>query len=219
MPSMMTEPYPTRPSGIVFVVSGPSGSGKGTVIGPVTETTEGLRYSVSVTTRKPREGEVDGVEYHFVTDREFDRLVASDGFLEHTEYAGHRYGTLAQPVIDSLFGGYDMLLEVEIEGAGNVRARIPNAVLILLIAPSAEELRRRLETRGTETSEQIAERVAEYGVELSGWSLYDYLIVNEDAETASADLAAIVRAERLRCRRLDVRGFIRSAYEGEPCSP
>ncbi len=207
-----------RPTGIVFVVSGPSGSGKGTVLAPIRGADDlGLTYSISCTTRVPREGEVPGRDYHYITEDEFRAMIERGEFLEYTYYAGHYYGTPRGPVDTARRRGQDVLLEVEVRGAGYVRAQIPDAVLVLLIAPDRAELLRRLAARKTEGAKDLALRIAEYEHELSGWSLYDHIIVNEVAETATKDLIAIIRSERLACRRLDVRGYLERHF-GEGAS-
>jgi guanylate kinase len=202
-----------RPTGIVFVVSGPSGSGKGTVLRPIRAAGGlGLGYSISMTTRQPREGEVPGKDYHYVGQPEFLAMIERRQFLEYTHYAGHYYGTPRGPVDEARRRGQDILLEVEVRGAGLVRAQIPDAVLVLLIAPDRAELLRRLSDRQTEEEGDLALRIAAYESELSGWSLYDHIIVNDTASEATEDLIAIIRSERLACRRLDVRGYLEQHF-------
>jgi guanylate kinase len=205
-----------RPAGIVFVVSGPSGSGKGEVLKSIrADRALGLEYSVSCTTRPARPGEEPDRDYHEVTETAFLAMVERGEFLEHTHYAGNYYGTPLAPVMCARAEGQDVLLEVEVRGAGSVRAQVPDAVLILLIAPSHAELVRRLlerETRNGRTEADLGPRLAAYHQELSGWSLYDHLIINDRIEEASDDLRAIIRAERLACRRLDVRGYLEKHF-------
>jgi guanylate kinase len=180
------------------VIAGPSGVGKGTVVRRVlARIPERLTLSISATTRPPRSVETDGVDYLFVDDAGFDRLVADDEFLEWAEvFHGHRYGTPAGPVEAHLEAGADVLLEIDVEGARQVRERAPHAVMILLEPPSLDELERRLRSRGTETDESIAERLAKAGWELSQRRLFDHEVVNDDLERASSQVAAIIEASR-----------------------
>lgn len=212
MRRMAQRSHPQRPRGVVFVVSGPSGSGKGTVLRPVVEATEGLTYSVSATSRQPRPTETDGTDYHFVTRDDFARLLADDQLLEYTEYAGCLYGTPRKPVEEAIASGLDVVLEIETEGAAQVRKRLPDAVLILVLAPNAAELVRRLRERGTEDDAEIAERLRAYQRELAAWPLYDYLIVNDDVVAAREDLVAIIQAERCRASRLDIAQFVAAGF-------
>lgn len=180
------------------MIAGPSGVGKGTVVREVlARVPTGLMLSVSATTRPPRPGEVDGSDYLFVDGDGFDRMVADGQMLEWAEvFHGHRYGTPAGPVQAQREAGRDVLLEIDVEGARWVRERVPDAVLILLAPPTREELERRLRSRGTETDEGIAERLAKADWELSQRDLFDHVIVNEDLERASSQVAAIIEASR-----------------------
>lgn len=211
-----------KPCGIVFVVSGPSGSGKGSVLTALGLEAEGLAYSVSCTTRRRRKGEVDGVHYHFLKRAEFRRLVAEGAFLEWTQYAGQFYGTPRAPIDRAREEGRDILLEVEVCGAGLVRAKIPDAVLVLLIAPDRPTLVQRLTKREEEAGrsvEDLTPRIEAYEQELSGWSLYDYLVINDELEAAAEDLRSIVRTERLGCRRLDARGYLERHFGAGEVAP
>lgn len=205
---------PQRTSGIVFVLSGPSGSGKGSVLRPVISEDDNLQYSVSATTRRPREGEVHGREYWFLDPQEFEEMVSSGAMLEHAEYAGNRYGTPRAPVEQAIAAGRDVLLEIEIQGAQQVREAVPDAVMVLLLPPSASELSERLRRRGTDTDAAIARREAAYPRELAAWPIYDYIIINDVLERATAQFRAILEAERCRVTRLDVQGFIERNYGG-----
>jgi guanylate kinase len=182
------------------VIAGPSGVGKGTVVREVlARVPQGLVLSVSATTRPPRSGEVDGTDYFFVDDQGFDRMVADGEMLEWAEvFHGHRYGTPAGPVELHRDAGRDVLLEIDVEGARWVRARVPDAVMILLEPPSREELERRLRSRGTESDASIAERLAKADWELSQRSLFDHTVVNDELERASSQVAAIIDASRAR---------------------
>ena len=180
------------------MIAGPSGVGKGTVVRAVRSRVPGdLVLSVSATTRPPRAGEVDGVDYFFVDAAGFDRMVADGEMLEWAEvFHGHRYGTPAGPVELHRDAGRDVLLEIDVEGARWVRERAPDAVLILLEPPSRGELERRLRSRGTESDASIEERLAKAAWELEQRDLFDHAIVNDDVERASSQVAAIIEASR-----------------------
>jgi guanylate kinase len=186
--------------GTLFVIAGPSGVGKGTVVREVrSRVPDELVLSVSATTRPPRAGETDGVDYVFVDDDGFDRLVADGEMLEWAEvFHGHRYGTPAPPVEAHRAAGRDVLLEIDVEGARQVRERAPDAVLILLEPPSRDELERRLRSRGTESDTDIAERLAKADWELAQVNLFDHVVVNDDLDRASSQVAAIIEASRVR---------------------
>ncbi|HET7928959.1 MAG TPA: guanylate kinase [Actinomycetota bacterium] len=180
--------------GRLFVVAGPSGVGKGTVVRLVRERNPGILLSVSATTRAPRSGEREGVDYLFVSEEAFDRMIEAGELLEWEEIFGHRSGTPAEPVRRALEAGIDMLLELDVTGARHVREAIPGAVLILLEPPTMEELERRLRSRGTETEEGLAKRLAKAGRELEQRDAFDVVIVNETAERAADEVAAIIDA-------------------------
>lgn len=182
--------------GLLIVVSGPSGCGKGTVLGGITKEL-GLCYSVSATTRGMREGEADGVNYHYLTKEQFEALIAEDKVLEYTTYCGNYYGTLRDEVESRRNQGQDVLLEIEVVGAANVKRLCPDAVLIFIAPPSVAELDRRLRKRGTETEEVISARVAEAEREIRCASQYDYIVVNGALEKAVDDVASIIKAEKI----------------------
>lgn len=184
-------PYPAADRGRLVVLSGPSGVGKGTVISRIRQRYPQLWLSVSVTTRWPRPGEVDGKEYHFVDEAEFAHMVARGEFLEHATYAGHHYGTPRQPVEERLARGEHALLEVELHGARQVRASMPEALLIFLAPPSWVELERRLVSRGTEEADVVARRLAIARDELSHESEFDQVVVNDDAQVAADRVVAL----------------------------
>ncbi|MEN2981896.1 MAG: guanylate kinase, partial [Thermus sp.] len=186
--------------GRLFVMTGASGVGKGTVRARVLERTR-LFYSISMTTRPPRPGERDGVDYYFVDRPAFEALLAQDGFLEHAEYVGHLYGTPKAPVERALARGEDVLLEIEVQGALQVRAKMPEAVLIFLLPPSLSELKRRLVYRGKDSPEKIQKRLAQAEWEIQNAHLFDYVVVNDVLEEAVADFLAILTAERRRTPR------------------
>ena len=150
--------------------------------------------SVSITTRGPRPGEREGIDYRFVTEEDFDRMIVSGELLEWEEIFGHRSGTPAEPVRESLEAGTDVFLELDVTGARHVREVLPEAVLILLEPPTMEELERRLRSRGTETEERLAARLAKAGWELSQREAFDVVVVNDDAERAANEVAAIIEA-------------------------
>jgi len=185
-------------TGNLIVVSAPSGGGKTTICPQVIETLGGARYSVSHTTRGPRGSETDGVDYHFVSRAEFDALVAADNMIEWAEIHGNAYGTSRGELERARSAGQDLFLDIEGEGALQVRRRFPEAVLVYVIPPTVEVLRRRLTGRGTEDPREIDRRVANALREIDYARHYDYVIVNNDLRDAVADLAAIVRAARLR---------------------
>lgn len=186
-------------NGLIVVISGPSGVGKGTVIAELLKT--GGYLSVSATTRAPRPGEIDGVHYAFVTADRFREMISRDEFLEYAEYVSCSYGTPAGPVDEQTAKGVDVYLDIETEGAMNIRARRPEAVLIYLAPPSMAELERRLRGRGTETEEKIQSRLAKAKEELELAPRYDYLVQNITVEQAAEEIAAILAAERLRTHR------------------
>ena len=179
----------------VFVITGPSGVGKGTLIRMLRERLEGLELSTSATTRAPREGEVDGRDYHFLTREEFARRADANEFLEHAAYSGNRYGTLRSEVDRRLANGESVVLEIEIQGARQVRAAMPEAVLVFIAPPSAEMLRERLEGRGTDSAEAIDERLRTAELELAAQQEFKHVIVNDDLNRAAGELAAIVESE------------------------
>jgi guanylate kinase len=179
----------------VFVITGPSGVGKGTLIRMLRERLEGLELSTSATTRAPREGEVDGRDYHFLTREEFARRADANEFLEHAAYSGNRYGTLRSEVERRLEAGESVLLEIEVQGARQVRAAMPEAVLVFIAPPSAEMLRERLEGRGTDSADAIDERLRTAELELAAQQEFKHVIVNDDLNRAAGELAAIVEFE------------------------
>jgi guanylate kinase len=201
-------------NGLLIVVSGPAGSGKGTVLSDLIKD-ENYKYSVSATTRAPRPDEVDGVNYHFLTREGFEARIAHGEMLEWTEYCGNYYGTPKKEAEEVLASGCNLLLEIEVEGACNVKREYPQAVTIMLLPPSFAVQEARLRGRGTESEEKILARLSQTKNELARVGAYDYVVYNYDgmaAETA-ADIRAIVRAEgRAMKRQGDVS---RKYFEGE----
>jgi guanylate kinase len=182
--------------GIPFVVSAPSGTGKTTVCKALVAADPGLRFSVSHTTRPPRPGEREGVDYHFVSRGRFGELVAAGAFLEHAEYAGNLYGTSLAAIDGPLAEGVDLLLEIEVQGAGQVRARRPDARLVFLLPPSLDALEARLRGRGSDGPEVIRARLELARRELESVALFDYLVVNDELARCVDAVREIVAAER-----------------------
>jgi guanylate kinase len=179
----------------VFVITGPSGVGKGTLIRKLLQRVEGLELSVSATTRAPREGEIDGRHYHFLDREEFDRRARDRAFLEHATYSGNRYGTLRSEVERRLQAGTSVVLEIEVQGARQVRAAMPEAVLVFIAPPDPAALRERLEGRGTDAAEAIDERLKTAEIELEAQAEFRHVVVNDDLDRAAAELEGIVRRE------------------------
>lgn len=191
--------------GLVFVISGPSGSGKGTVVELLRQIYPNAGVSVSATSRKPREGEVEGVSYYYKTREEFERLIENGEVLEHTEYSGNYYGTLKSEAKRILESGRDLILEIEIDGGGQVKRLLGDeCVAVMLMAPSAAEQERRLRGRGTESDEVIARRIERTRAEIEEAQHYDYVVVNEtDGTMACAErILAIIEAEHSRSGRM-----------------
>jgi guanylate kinase len=176
------------------VLSGPSGVGKGTVVAAVRRSAPHIWVSVSCTTRAPRPGERDGVEYRFVTRAEFARMVQAGELLEHAEFAGNLYGTPRQPVLDHLAAGTPALLEIELQGARQVRAAMPEAYLVFLAPPSWDELERRLAGRGTESDAVIRERLDRAKLEMAAEGEFDDVVVNDDVGRAAGELVGLIEA-------------------------
>ena len=194
--------------GKLLVISGPSGAGKSTVVFKAIEGREDICFSTSVTTRSPRPGEVDGREYFFVNFERFREMVENDELLEHAEYVANRYGTPRAYVEQRMAEGMNVLLDIEVQGARQVRKKMPDAVLIFIAPPSIEELERRLRGRGTDTEAAIEGRLIRARQEFQEADFYDYLIVNDDVEKAAAKLNAIIEAEH--CRFADWADWLRS---------
>jgi guanylate kinase len=179
----------------VFVITGPSGVGKGTLIRGLMERLDQLELSVSATTRAPRPGEQDGVEYHFLTREEFDRRVAEGDFVEHADYAGRSYGTLRSELEARVRAGTPVMLEIEVQGARQVRAAMPEAVQVFIAPPSLEALRTRLIGRGTDDAEEVERRLHVAEEELAAQPEFGYVVVNDRLEDALEQLTAIVAKE------------------------
>lgn len=186
--------------GTFFVLSGPSGSGKGTVLKEVLRKSDRIVYSVSATSRSPRAGEVDGINYYFKSREEFETLIKADAFIEYTETYGNYYGTLKSEVEKAIVNGKNIILEIDPVGARNVRAHYPDAVLMFLVAPDLEVLSSRLSGRGSESAETFKIRHDAALSEMENATLYDYVVVNDFVERAADDILAIIRAENLRTK-------------------
>lgn len=183
--------------GILLVVSAPSGCGKGTILAEVLKDKD-FYYSVSATTRSPRPGEIDGINYHFLKKDEFEEKIQTGGMLEYAQYCDNYYGTPRDKVFEKIDEGKNVILEIEVQGAMQVRKKCPDAVFIFIAPPSVGELRKRLENRGTESAEVIQQRVSEAAHEISFAKDYDYIIVNDVLEDAIKDFQAVVRAQKLK---------------------
>lgn len=182
--------------GMLLVISGPSGTGKGTLIKRLMEEDKSLVFSVSATTRAPRPGEINGVHYHFVSDEEYDQLVADNAFVEHATVHGNRYGTLRSEVYDRLARGENVVLDIDVQGALKVIASEKEKVSIFILPPSMKILRERLTDRGTEPPEAVERRLHNALWEISQRDRYDYQVINDDLEDCLHTLQAIIEAEK-----------------------
>jgi guanylate kinase len=196
--------------GLLFVLSSPSGAGKSTIARMILESDDGIAMSVSATTRPKRPGETEGLDYHFVTDEEFDRMRESGAFLEWAHVFGYRYGTLKNEVIKAIENGRDVLLDIDWQGTQQLKQVDPDIVRVFILPPSMQELERRLRTRGTDSEEVIQSRMARANAEISHWAEYDYVLINNDAEKCRELVHNILKAERLKAtRRVFLHDFVR----------
>jgi len=178
--------------GKLVVISAPSGTGKGTVINQLLKLRPDFVFSVSATTRKPRPGEVDGVEYHFLTNERFREMIIKNEFLEYAEYVGEFYGTPLKPIIDCVDSGITVLLDIEIQGARQVMAKIPDALTIFIVPPDLDELENRLRGRGTDSEKKLAARLERARVELEEKCRYDYIVINDDVNRAAEEILYLI---------------------------
>ncbi len=182
--------------GMLLVISGPSGAGKGTLVQRLLDRDPSFVFSVSVTTRERRKNEIEDVHYHFISEQEYDKLLEKDAFLEHASVHGHRYGTLKQEVYDRIARGENVLLDIDPQGAISVMEKEPDCVSVFILPPSFAELRIRLHTRNTEQQEEIERRLRNARGEIEQMNRYRYLIVNDNLDLAFEQLLAVVRAEK-----------------------
>ena len=197
--------------GRLFILSGPSGCGKDTILKEVLTADPRVKLSISTITRAMREGEREGEKYHFISRGEFERLLAQNAFLEYNEYLGNDYGTPKKPIENWLADGYDVLLEIDVNGAQKVRSLLPQTPSIFILPPSMAVLRERLSGRGTETAEVLKRRLAEAAREISQAGVYDYLVVNDELETAVGDILAILRAHK--CTNQEMGEFMKEVQK------
>lgn len=208
-----------KQKGILMVLSGFSGAGKGTLVKELLRNYDDYALSVSMTTRAPREGERDGVEYFFVTREKFEETIVNDGLIEYALYCGNYYGTPRAYVEEQMAAGKNVILEIEIQGALKIKEKFPDSLLVFVTPPSAEELRRRLEGRGTESAEVIAQRLARATEESEGIEAYDYIVVNDKLEDCVEEIHRLVAAARrapVRSRELirEIREELKSFAKG-----
>ena len=203
---------------IVFIISAPSGSGKSTLVSRLMRDVPGLTFSVSYTTRRLRGTERDGEDYRFISRQEFEALLARDEFLEHADVFGNYYGTHRSALDGARAKGLDLVLDIDVQGAGQLKARIPDAVSIFILAPSREILEQRLRARSEDSGEVIERRLRDAAREIRNYGRYDYVLINSDLQSSSESLAAIVRAERLRRIRMEPQVQpILATFEVESC--
>ncbi len=202
---------------MLFVITGPSGCGKSTLIKKVRRSVGGLEFSVSHTTRARRPSENDGVDYHFVSERVFERMVREKRFLEHARVHGHLYGT-SRAEVERKSRRHDVILDIDVQGARQVRARVPTAALIFIMPPVAAELRRRLRGRGEDSAEAVRRRLRNARAEVRAYAEFDFVVVNDDLARAVADLKTVIAAARHRpdAMAADLKPILRSFAKGRP---
>ncbi|HEY3740065.1 MAG TPA: guanylate kinase [Bryobacteraceae bacterium] len=200
----------------VFIISAPSGSGKSTLVGRLLEEVKNLRFSVSHTTRKPRGQERHGESYYFVSRDDFEARIAADEFLEHAQVFGNYYGTHRSEYELAVESGCDLVLDIDVQGARQLKGTIPDAVSIFILAPSREILEMRLRARGEDTEEVVRRRLHEAAEEIRNYDLYDYVLVNREVEESAKTLCSIVRAERVRRKKVEeeIRPILESFESG-----
>ena len=183
-------------SGNVFLIAGPSGVGKGTVVKELLKLDQKLWVSISATTRTPRDGELDGVNYHFITQEKFQEMIDSDGFLEYARYVGNGYGTPKQQLVEKTAAGYDAILEIEVQGCKQVKQKMPEVKGIFILPPGVGELERRLRGRGSESEDKIRQRLDTAKIEMSQISDFDFFVVNDNVSDTAKKILAIIRGYR-----------------------
>jgi guanylate kinase len=202
---------PLKRRGLLFVLSSPSGAGKSTIAKMILEADDGIGLSVSATTRPIRPGELEGEDYHFVSNEEFEQMVRDGRFLEWAHVFGHRYGTLKSEVIKQIESGRDVLLDIDWQGTQQLKQVDPDIVRVFILPPSMDELERRLRTRKTDSDQVIAGRMARAAAEISHWAEYDYVFINDNAEHCRKLVHTVLKAERLKAtRRIFLHDFVRS---------
>lgn len=199
--------------GILFILSGPSGVGKGTVRERLFERTDDLKYSISMTTRQKRPGEVDGIDYFFKTKEEFKELIKQNKLLEHAEYVNNYYGTPREYVEKTLAEGFDVFLEIEVQGAMQVQENFPEGVFIFLFPPSLEELKKRILNRGTESETLMVNRLKKARKEIEMMNAYDYVVVNDDVDRAVNKIQSIIQSEH--CKQSRIAKQYKKILEGD----
>lgn len=187
----------------VFIISAPSGSGKSTLVGRLMRDVEGLRFSVSFTTRPARGAEVDGSDYHFISHQEFERRLDDNEFLEHAKVFGNYYGTHKSELDKAELAGCDLVLDIDVQGASQLRETLPDAVSVFVLAPSRQILEKRLRTRSEDPDSVITRRLHDAASEIRNYKQYDYVVINDDLERSASALSAIVMAERVRRSRIE----------------
>lgn len=193
--------------GRLFILSGPSGSGKDTILGGVFTQMPEVRFSISCVTRPMRAGEQEGEKYHFMEKSVFEQMLTEDGFLEHNCYVGNYYGTPKAPVEKALRDGADMIVEIDVNGAAQIRQKMPQTVSIFIMPPSLEVLRERLVNRGTDNPKKIEERMQAALSEIARANEYDYIVINDDLQEAIDDTVTILKADRLRVDRCNLQKY------------